>query len=932
MKSLLTKLLLLFAGILSLTPSWGQADTLCVAAPTGTYHVLGWAGSTFTWDTQGNGVIQSGQGNDTVVISWTTVPGTYQLQVIETSSEGCLGPPQVIDVVIIPGYTVDVDASICLSSSYTLPDGSIVSTAGDYPVNLTSVLGCDSLVTTHLSVLQDLNTTINASICLGDSYTLPDGSSVNNSGSYVVNLIAVGGCDSIITTNITLNQPTASQINTFICQGDNYTLPDGSIVSSAGVYPVTLTANNGCDSVITTTIQLHTVTNTPLTASICSGASYTLPDGTLASSTGTYVSTLQAVTGCDSLVTVTLTVIQAPNVQVNSSQSTSFCVGATTTLTASGADTYIWSPATYLSGTTGSSVTANPTDTITYSITGVVNSCSTTVALTLNAIANPVLLINPINPSICTGDSATLQITGAATYTWSPGLTLSSTNSASVFAFPTTTTTYSVIGTSGICNSTSSVTVTVIPLPVLAFTISDTTICEGGNSLITLQGASSYTWQPNSTLNIISEDSIQVNPGIETTYYVTGSSGSCSVSDSVTIDVQPIPSIALTSSPDSTCAGSSVELSVSGADTYFWSPSTGLSSTTADTVSAEVFNDITYYVTGSVGGCSKLDSVFVHVISSPHLVLTPESTTLCAGDSTLLSVSGADSYAWSPADSVACPTCPNIYVSPLLTSSYEIIGTKNGCTDTSSVLVTVYQRPNPLISGDTTMCPDDNILLEASGGSTYLWNTGDTTATITVSPTQTQVYSVLVNEGVCPDSTEHLIVVFPAPVILISEDTTIQEGGSAQIVSSGAYQYFWAPSANLSCDNCPSPIASPSETTTYCVTGLNFYGCSSSECVKISVEIICDDFFIPNVFAPGNGGDPENDCFRLYGTNCISELNFRIYNRWGELVFETNDPEICWDGTFHGQEQNAGVFVYYLKAKLINEESIEKQGNITLIR
>ena len=69
MKSLLTKLLLLFAGILSLTPSWGQADTLCVAAPTGTYHVLGWAGSTFTWDTQGNGVIQSGQGNDTVVIS-----------------------------------------------------------------------------------------------------------------------------------------------------------------------------------------------------------------------------------------------------------------------------------------------------------------------------------------------------------------------------------------------------------------------------------------------------------------------------------------------------------------------------------------------------------------------------------------------------------------------------------------------------------------------------------------------------------------------------------------------------------------------------------------------------------------------------------------------------------------------------------------------
>ena len=102
--------------------------------------------------------------------------------------------------------------------------------------------------------------------------------------------------------------------------------------------------------------------------------------------------------------------------------------------------------------------------------------------------------------------------------------------------------------------------------------------------------------------------------------------------------------------------------------------------------------------------------------------------------------------------------------------------------------------------------------------------------------------------------------------------------------------------------------------------------------MKIDIDTICSDLFIPNVFSPVAGGHESNDCFRLYGADCITSMELVIYNRWGEKVFESKNKNECWDGTFRGEELNTGVFIYYLSANTITGESISKQGNLTLLR
>lgn len=129
----------MIAGMFSLTPAWGQADSLCISDAIGSYHVVGWTGSTFTWDAQGNGVV-TGQGNDTVSVAWTAVAGSYTLSVFETSIDGCDGPTQYLTIEILPEPVSIIDIQICTGQSYTLPDGIVVSVSGMYDVVLQSAL------------------------------------------------------------------------------------------------------------------------------------------------------------------------------------------------------------------------------------------------------------------------------------------------------------------------------------------------------------------------------------------------------------------------------------------------------------------------------------------------------------------------------------------------------------------------------------------------------------------------------------------------------------------------------------------------------------------------------------------------------------------------------------------------------------------------
>lgn len=197
---------------------------------------------------------------------------------------------------------------VCNGNVYTLPDGTITGIAGDYTTILPNIYGCDSTIITTVIVNQPYYSTVDTTICRGSTVVLPDGRTVTASGRYTSHFRSLYDCDSIITTNISYHPDynTSETIN--ICDGTSYTLPDGRIVNTAGVYTSHLkTYKFLCDSIIISTVNvINAVSET--SAEICEGTSYTLPTGNTVNTSGDYISILRSYQGCDSIITTHLIV------------------------------------------------------------------------------------------------------------------------------------------------------------------------------------------------------------------------------------------------------------------------------------------------------------------------------------------------------------------------------------------------------------------------------------------------------------------------------------------------------------------------------------------------------------------------------------------------------------------------------------------------
>ena len=203
-----------------------------------------------------------------------------------------------------PVATTALQAAICEGTTYT-ENGFNVSEAGVYTQNLQTINGCDSTVTLTLTVNPVATTALQAAICQGETYT-ENGFNVNEAGVYTQNLQAINGCDSVVTLTLTVNPVATTALQAAICQGETYT-ENGFNVSEAGVYTQNLQTINGCDSVVTLTLTVNPVATTNLNAAICEGTAYT-ENGFNVSEAGVYTQNLQTINGCDSTVTLTLTV------------------------------------------------------------------------------------------------------------------------------------------------------------------------------------------------------------------------------------------------------------------------------------------------------------------------------------------------------------------------------------------------------------------------------------------------------------------------------------------------------------------------------------------------------------------------------------------------------------------------------------------------
>ena len=214
-----------------------------------------------------------------------------------------------------PVANTNLTAAICEGSVYT-ENGFNVSEAGTYTQNLQTINGCDSVVTLTLTINSVANTNLTAAICEGSVYT-ENGFNASEAGTYTQNLQTINGCDSIVTLSLTVNPVASTTFTAAICEGSVYT-ENGFNASEAGAYTQNLQTVNGCDSIVTLTLTVNPVANTNLTVTICEGSSYT-ENGFNASEAGTYTQNLQTIDGCDSVVTLTLTVNPTYNITIDAS-------------------------------------------------------------------------------------------------------------------------------------------------------------------------------------------------------------------------------------------------------------------------------------------------------------------------------------------------------------------------------------------------------------------------------------------------------------------------------------------------------------------------------------------------------------------------------------------------------------------------------------
>ncbi|MDY0401635.1 MAG: hypothetical protein RBQ75_08080, partial [Bacteroidales bacterium] len=666
---------------------------------------------------------------------------------------------------------------------------------------------CKDSVIIIVKALPDLILSpLNDSICIGDSITLTasgastilwfdDNDNLIGWGSQIIisptsntNYFVVGvqsGCSKTQSINIKVFQPPIVNAgnDTIICSLDSI-----SLHASASNYLNIQWTSNGTGN-YTNTNDLNTI-YIPSTQDWANGS---------------VILTLTAsgYADCpDAHDQLTINFIDVPD--LISSTDTTICEGESVTISANGANSFLWSE-----GSNTSSIIVSPSLNTTYYVTGSIDICQRIDSFIV--YVNPAPIFNLGNDTtICYNDSVTIHAPlGFAGYQWNTGDT---TNFISVI--PTDTTTYTVTVTNEYgCTASDDITINVRPdLGIDAG--ADQSICEGQSTVLSASGGISYIWSTGETTA-----NITVTPTDTTVYYVTGTDGICNDIDSVIVNVYP-NLINLITTPDTqVCMGDAITLEVYGAQTYLWS--TGQ---TDSTIQVIINSDTTYYVTGYAYGCEREDSVVIMHLPLPIFNLGND-TTICYNDSvTIHAPLGFAGYQWNTGD-----TTNFISVIPTDTTTYTVTVTNEyGCTASDDITINVRPDLGIDAGADQSICEGQSTVLSASGGISYIWSTGETTANITVTPTDTTVYYVTGTDGICNDIDSVIVNVYPNLINLITTpDTQVCMGDAITLEVYGAQTYLWSTGQT---DSTIQVIINSD--TTYYVTGYA-YGCEREDSVVI---------------------------------------------------------------------------------------------------
>jgi gliding motility-associated-like protein len=444
---------------------------------------------------------------------------------------------------------------------------------------------------------------------------------------------------------------------------------------------------------------------------------------------------------------------------------------------------------------------------------------------------------------------------------------------------------------------------------------SDTSLCPG-NSLVLRAGPEfiSYAWQDGTTDSVLTASA----PGL----YWVSVSDSCGNTSSDTIRIQATASIPVSIGPDrSKCNQDTLHLNAPvGFLNYSWSNNYTISSLSTQTITVNPSTNTDYYLKAEkTSGCFAFDTIRITVYQSPPVDLGLDLS-ICSGDSAVIAArDGFARYQWSNGENANRLTVKTA-------GSYSVVATTfEGCKSFDTVkLVNVFPNPVVRLDHNNSLCTGASRLLDAGPFSSFRWNVGSTGQTISINKMGTYAVEVMDHNGCRGTDTTVITTLLPLPIQFLPSDTAICSYGSLTLKANTAYKtYLWSTNALGSSITINQPGL-------YWLQVKDGNDCEGKDSIVVSPKECMKGLYVPTAFSPN--GDRKNEVFRpmLFGN--VKHYQFTVYNRWGQVIYQTTEPGKGWNGSYGGSTQDSNVFVWTCSYQLEGDALKTERGTVLLIR
>jgi len=425
--------------------------------------------------------------------------------------------------------------------------------------------------------------------------------------------------------------------------------------------------------------------------------------------------------------------------------------------------------------------------------------------------------------------------------------------------------------------------------------------------------------------------------------FIVGTSVGCIDTIYKTIEILNQPPLSVFPKDTLICVIDTLQLNAFGDGTFLWSPNYMIDNVNNQNPLVSPDITTTYRVTlTDAFGCNGYDSIKVNVKSFVTQFAGPD-TSICLTDPVVLQLT-SDALHWlwteTPANNTLNdPTLKNPTARPLVTTTYHVVGNIGKCIAEDDITVKPVPYPVANAGPDNTICFGSSAQLNASGGSIYSWSpSAFLTATNipnpqSIKPTDNVRYIVTVRDVLgCPKPVKDTMFLFVAKIKANAgpRDTSVVLDQPLQLGATGSINYAWTPGTWLDNPNISNPIALPRNDIEYVVRVSNNAGCFDLDSIRVHVFKIKPDLLVPNAFTPN--GDGNNDVFKPIPIGMKSMDIFRVYNRWGEMVYSGSGNDAAWDGTYGGKKQEMATFVWYAEGVDYLNNKIKRKGSVILIR